>query len=705
MKGGLISLAVDSVLNEKTSLLLPTHSPITSRRCSVASGTHQPVLTSAQSGAKRDKAAPWRWYNDLYFIGPIVLTISLLVGIIFYVTYNGWSLGSSTFCATATLIGSIYGVPNQPDNVGAAFTILYYVYGISLFTAIIGAIVGSMITRAPLISAEARRKIAQMEQPEDTDGDGEIGFCDYFVFLRVRFLDFIGWEEYRTNYLITAAAFAWVALGVLFGMGYEGWGFDQSLYFAMNAVSMAALADPPCDGPSGEHCDVGTFRGLALSVYLLVGVPLFTLALAQFAGMAINKAVRENEYKIINQPLTQDEYSYAANLYGNDEVLSLGEFTVLELLRLQRVSMEDLEQIKNLFCAIDEADSGMVDKPMLAKRNLIHGTAGAAATAATAHYYGSTSAHLSDSEHELFNGATVSASGGGGRGRERSNSNEDSSTQHKQSRSRGGGGGSGRPRSRSRSISSYNNNNTGRNSPPGGMRPVNFDLDDSSVRRNEGGSSVGSGSSRSRGRGGGGSRGGSSVGGIMEVPASIKRMTIGEYNEVVVPLAFTTLIENYEEAPDEDGGGGDRNGDEDDLSSRGFHSGDEDDNGGGGGGGGDDLEWGAGSGTSAGGGAGGASGSGLLNQTIQEGPEEEEREDEGEEGGYGDDEDDDVERGGKLKGRWVDKDKGGKYKRFPSMKVRKSGRRKVRSNSTSNSNSRKDVGSESERSVTRDRRK
>lgn len=366
-----MSLATEQIANEQTHLIQP--SVLSSRKCSIASVSRGP--TYAKSGddwVKRESDTPWIWYNDLYVIGPVVLAVSLFVGISFYMLYNGWTLGSSTFCATATLIGSIYGVPNQPDNVGAAFTILYYVYGISLLTSLFGAIIGSMITRAPLISAQARRKIVQMEQPEDTDGDGEIGYYDYFFFLRLRFLDLIGWEEYYLNYLVNFSALAWVVLGVLYGMYIEDWDFYHSVYFAMNAVSMAALADPPCEDGAPDSCDVGIYRGIALSVYLLVGVPLFTLAMAQLAQLVINKAVRENEYKIINQPLTQEEYNYAANLYGNDEVLSLGEFTVLELLRLQRVSMEDLEQIKNLFCAIDEAETGMVDQPMLAKKNLIH---------------------------------------------------------------------------------------------------------------------------------------------------------------------------------------------------------------------------------------------------------------------------------------------------------------------------------------------
>lgn len=249
-----------AIATEQTTLLSSSFSAPTSRKCSVTTMSRMSkshAVTSAEVWDRREKERPWIWYNDLYFIGPFVLALSLFVGIFFYVIYNEWTLGSAMFCATATLIGSIYGVPNQPDNVGAAFTILYYMYGISLFTAIIGAIIGSMITRAPLISAQARRKIAQLEQPEDTDGDGEIGYYDYFNFLRSRFLDWIGWEEFQTNYLVASAAMLWVGVGVIYGMYIEGWEFDHSLYFAMNAVSMAALADPPCENGDTEHCDVG----------------------------------------------------------------------------------------------------------------------------------------------------------------------------------------------------------------------------------------------------------------------------------------------------------------------------------------------------------------------------------------------------------------------------------------------------------------
>jgi hypothetical protein len=546
----------DKELTEK-SLLLPSPrphskdrlhgSPPQSRRASVASLSHRDHMTTAESWAKRDKDVPWIWYNDLYFVGPLVLFLSLLAGILFYKFYNGWTIGSATFCATATLIGSIYGVPDQPDDVGAAFTIAYYVFGISMFTAIIGAIIGSMITRAPLISAEARRKIAKMEQPEDTDGDGEIGYYDHFFFLQSQFLHFIGWEEYAFNYIVTAGAFAWACLGVLYAMFYEGWEFNHSVYFAMNAISMAALSNPPCEDGESDHCDVGTFRGLVLSVYLLCGVPLFTLAMAQLASLAINRVVRENEYKIINQPLTQDEYNYAANLYGNDEVLSLGEFTVLELLRLQRVSMEDLDQIKNLFCAIDEAETGIVDKPMLARRNLIRspgsfGMSGSSAASLEGSGAGAGIGGPGGAGGGGGGGGCGVAGGGGGAGSSVTAVDGTDFEEHPRGR--------GRARTRSRSCSSAGMGG----GPPMVSSQSRSHPEERSWRRDR---------SESRSRTYGATAGGdelesvnsggrhSRTSSVPEVPASIKRMTFGEYNELVVPLAFTTLIENYEEEFDE----------------------------------------------------------------------------------------------------------------------------------------------------------
>ncbi|CAE7523605.1 unnamed protein product [Symbiodinium microadriaticum] len=87
----------------------------------------------------------------------------------------------------------------------------------------------------------------------------------------------------------------------------------------------------------------------------------------------IERTVRDHETQVISTPLTEKEYNYAANLYENDSVISLGEFTVLELLRLRRITTEDLEMIKAVFDQIDDAKTGNLDKPMLARKKMLRG--------------------------------------------------------------------------------------------------------------------------------------------------------------------------------------------------------------------------------------------------------------------------------------------------------------------------------------------
>jgi hypothetical protein len=58
-------------------------------------------------------------------------------------------------------------------------------------------------------------------------------------------------------------------------------------------------------------------------------------------------------------------------VYLLPQLISLGEFTILELLRLQRIRQEDLEKIREIFNQIDEGTTGNISKPMLATKNLL----------------------------------------------------------------------------------------------------------------------------------------------------------------------------------------------------------------------------------------------------------------------------------------------------------------------------------------------
>lgn len=313
----------------------------------------------------------YKWYENVYAVGPIILIISLLFGVAFYVVYDGWDLSTSFFFATQALLGVMYGVPLQPHSLSEIFTLCYYLYGSTLIAGAIGAFAGHLVTTAPQIAADERRRMFERASLEDVDGDGFIGVHDFVRYMQNNIGYLIGWEDHRTKYLTVLAALGWILIGCIYGMLYERWSFQTSFFFCLSAMAQAGAPAPPCDGGDAYTCELGTFRGYAMGVFLIVGCPLFALCMGQFAGLMVERAIRVKERRILHRPLTEEEYKYAANLYKSDEVLDLGEFTILELLRLERVTLDDLRLIKELFQKIDYNYSGIIDKPMLRKSKLM----------------------------------------------------------------------------------------------------------------------------------------------------------------------------------------------------------------------------------------------------------------------------------------------------------------------------------------------
>jgi hypothetical protein len=309
------------------------------------------------------------WYEDVRVFAPSLTLISLFVGTIFYCWDNQWSLSTSFFYAVSTLFGVLFYLPVNKTWWGNMFTIFYYIYGAFFFAGVIGTYGGWLIAKAPEIYAEERRRMLA-EEPEDLDGDGVVGVWDRLIYLRDLVAYKMGWEYHSSKYLTVGAVCLWVVVGTVYGVYYEGWTPLASTVFAISTISAAANIPPQCLGADTTNCEIGFFRELFLSIYMLIGCPLFTLALGQFAKYMIDRAVKQHEITILHTPITEGEFKYAATLYGDDpEVMSLGEFTILELLRLQRITMADLEQIKTLYVSIDENETGKVNKPMLVTRN------------------------------------------------------------------------------------------------------------------------------------------------------------------------------------------------------------------------------------------------------------------------------------------------------------------------------------------------
>ena len=86
----------------------------------------------------------------------------------------------------------------------------------------------------------------------------------------------IGWYAQRTVIKSAILFVVWMLMGVAYGMGYEGWSFITSLYFAITSSSSAGLQSPPCKDPStfeSAKCDLGVTRAALAGVFCMIGVP------------------------------------------------------------------------------------------------------------------------------------------------------------------------------------------------------------------------------------------------------------------------------------------------------------------------------------------------------------------------------------------------------------------------------------------------
>jgi hypothetical protein len=61
-------------------------------------------------------------------------------------------------------------------------------------------------------------------------------------------------------------------------------------------------------------------RGIFVGIYVMVGVPLFAFTLGQFAGMIVERAIREREMQIMSRPLGESEFKFALTLKRNPKL-------------------------------------------------------------------------------------------------------------------------------------------------------------------------------------------------------------------------------------------------------------------------------------------------------------------------------------------------------------------------------------------------
>jgi len=150
----------------------------------------------------------------------------------------------------------------------------------------------------------------------------------------------------------------WILGGALWGVLTEGWDPISGLYFAVGALATGGLEGPALNAggtiPDGQ--------ALFVAFYCLSGIPIFAMALGQFANILIERHLAAQEQRALSTPITEDEFEFAQQLVSNDGKIDLSEFVVLELYRLGKLDEGQLRAIKAEFQRLDKDRDGSIRK-------------------------------------------------------------------------------------------------------------------------------------------------------------------------------------------------------------------------------------------------------------------------------------------------------------------------------------------------------
>ena len=301
---------------------------------------------------------------------PMPIFVSLIVlawlfgGAGLYAWLNDWPFWQSYYYAVNVGYSIGFGALVEKNDLSRLLSVLMICLGAGAVGGLLGFFVQTSLEASDDYAAMVRkRENKRYKIGFDNDGDGDVDMKDYILGCSQYVKDVYKNHKVRINCFI--ALLIWISAGVVFGMVNQEWSFVTSLYFAVSALSTGGLKSVNTrvtddgvtllDGKGGNGF-VSFFNGF----YAMTGVPVFGVALGQFAGVFVDQYIAKKEEAAMHRSLTRDEYDFVRTLDKDDDMLSFGEFLALELLRLSKIDHDTVLRIKREFDLRDKDGSGEI---------------------------------------------------------------------------------------------------------------------------------------------------------------------------------------------------------------------------------------------------------------------------------------------------------------------------------------------------------
>lgn len=322
-------------------------------------------------------------FNNIYLLTLLVYGLWLIVGCLFYVHYEGFTLPTAFYFAVEAGLAIGFCQPADIDDPSKIFTLFFVLAGTSVVSGCMATVILRVLSPGVRILVTQHNKVDDLNAvswPEKGVGvtcESALVYCRAvarYITTTVRY----AYDEHKLVVTQLAIFFVWMGLGCIYGMLVEKWTFVTSLYWSVTGSSGGGLQSAPCDEGTGgvdqPLCDMG-YRGWIMGLFFIGGVPFYAMVMGNVAFVLARHAIDYHNKEMVRKPINYDEFLFTANLLSAKGHLSTslnrGEFILLQFMRQGIICGDQVVQFREQFIMLDKESKGVLELDELEELGIV----------------------------------------------------------------------------------------------------------------------------------------------------------------------------------------------------------------------------------------------------------------------------------------------------------------------------------------------